>query len=114
MQSGHALPCPTNYSNPSPYFTGFDDTPRSCSCACDLTTPGTCSGTPQVRMYQGTSSCCCGTTTLMNTCDNSNVSLYHRATLGSVSPNSSGACTAGTTESGSATMLGEQTVCCTP
>jgi hypothetical protein len=85
------------------YFTGFDDSQRSCSCACNLT--GTC-GTA-VAFGVGS----CATTANLSTGCHTGFGGYDHAQA----PNPNGAgCAVGTTSTGATSTTGfERTICCT-
>jgi hypothetical protein len=105
LETGNQAACTvTGYSvmNTTAFYSGYDDSGRSCACSCDLS--GSCSGigfntggcAPFYAVAPG-----CG----------KNWSPYDHA---QISPPSGVACTPGATMSGSTSTTGfERTVCCT-
>lgn len=96
-RAGYGVPDATEY------FTGFDDTSRSCSCACNVT--GTC-GTSVAFGVGG-----CTSTANLNTGCHLGFGGYDHAKV----PIPSGAgCATGANTTGSTTTTGfERTLCCT-
>ena len=115
MKAGSQLTCPANYTLQAVhYYTGFDDGPRTCSCACDRSGTGTCSGTPSVTLHVG--ACSSLAIPLSNLgCDNSaSLSAFDHATATGVTVVGHTSCSVTTSQTGATTLLNEQTVCCTP
>ena len=115
MKSGSQLTCPANYVlRATRYYTGFDDSGRTCACACNRSGTGTCSGTATVALFSG--SCApAGGHTLASACDNTdNISGYDHVIATGVTVVGHTSCTLGTSQTNSTALLDEQTVCCTP
>jgi hypothetical protein len=116
IKTGSQVTCPTNYTlNTTRFYTGVDDSARSCNCSCKLSGTGGCSGTPTVQLYTG-SDCSTKATALNNLgCDSTqDLSSFNQALATGVTVTSHASCSTSTSQTGSAAPQNEQTVCCTP
>jgi hypothetical protein len=115
IKTGASLACPTGYNPQSPYYTGYDDSTRVCTCGCINSVQGTCTGSPLVQVFSN-SMCTTGAHTISPaTCDNTDLSAYGWAEGSGVTVASHATCApSGYVSSGSVMTTGEQTVCCMP
>jgi hypothetical protein len=113
MKAGSQLECPGGYLRRTRrYYTGIDDSSRSCQCACSVTSPGSCSGTPTMDLWD--SAVCSGShVTVPGSCSSSDVSSAQYASLSGLAVTAP-MCEVEAKQIGSATLTGEQTICCTP
>ncbi len=113
IKSGAAQTCPNGYNAQAPWYTGYDDSARTCQCSCTNTVQGTCSGTPAVTLYTDTG-CSLGAATMTNACATADYSAYHSAKATGMTVSQHATCAPAPYASGTTTPTGEQTICCMP
>ena len=113
IKTGSSQPCPSGYNPQAAWFTGYDDSSRTCQCSCTNTVQGSCSGTASVTLFTDTA-CSVGATAMPNACTTSDYSGYHSGKATGVSIAQHATCAPYGYASGATVATGEQTICCLP
>ena len=113
IKTGSGLPCPQGYNPQASWYTGYDDSSRTCQCNCTNTVQGSCSGTPAVTLFTDTG-CSVGAAAMPNACTTADYSGYHSGNATGLTISQHATCAPSGYASAPTAATGEQTICCMP
>ncbi len=113
IKTGSSLACPSGYSAQAPWYTGYDDSSRTCQCNCTNTVQGICSGTPSVTLFTDTG-CSVGAMSMPNGCTTADYSAYHGGKATGLTISQHATCAPAGYASAATVATGQQTICCVP